>query len=98
MQFSPYLRGHVKVYFKKSDDRGRYWTNSIHGSGTRNGEGGKPWKGFDPTKFGRHWAVPGDLVLEFGIDPDLPQHEKLDALYKRGLIDLPSPKSSSLPT
>ena len=55
----------------------------------RNGESGKPWRGYNPTSVGRHWAVPSKLVLAFGIDPKLPQHEKLDALYNLGLIDLP---------
>ena len=98
VQFSQYLRGHVDEYFKKSDSHGRYWTNSIHGSGIRKGVSGRPWRGFDPTASGRHWAVPGELVLAFGIDPDLPQHEKLDALYDLGLIDLPKVGSTALPT
>ncbi len=76
VRFTPYLRGHVDEYFKKSDSRGRYWTNSIHGSGTRKGASGKPWRGFNPTAVGRHWAVPNELVLILGIDPKLPQHDK----------------------
>jgi adenine specific DNA methylase Mod len=56
--FSQYLRGHVESYFKKSDDRGRYWSNALTGAGTRNGESGKPWRGFNPTTRGRHWAIP----------------------------------------
>ena len=96
--FTPYSKGHVEGYFNKKDGRGPYWTNSIHGSGTRNGASGKPWRGLDPTLAGRHWAIPSRLVLEFGIDPDLPQHEKLDALYELGLIDLPKTPGKSLPT
>ncbi len=96
--YGPYLKGHVETYFKKQDEHGRYWTNSIHGSGTRNGMSGEPWRGYDPTPFGRHWAVPSALVLAFGIDPDLSQHEKLDALYDLGLIDLPETTGQSLPT
>jgi DNA modification methylase len=96
--YGPYLKGHVDGYFKKSDANGRYWTNSIHGAGTRNGESGKPWRGYDPTIAGRHWAVPSDLVLNFGIDPDLPQHEKLDALADLGLVDFPPLKPGNLPT
>ena len=69
IRFTPYLRGHVEDYFKKKDTRGQYWTNSIHGSGIRKGESGKPWRGCDPTASGRHWAVPRELVLGFGIDP-----------------------------
>ena len=96
--YMPYLKGHVETYFKRQDDRGRYWTNSIHGSGTRNGKSGEPWRGYDPTAAGRHWAVPRELVLAFGIDPALPQHEKLDALYALGLIDLPENTGQMLPT
>ncbi len=97
-RFAPYLRGHVKGYFRKSDERGRYWGNAIHGAGVRRGASGKPWKGHDPTAVGRHWAVPKSLVLALGIDPGLPQHEKLDALYEKGVIDMPPPGSTALPT
>lgn len=90
VQFSPYLIGYVEEYFTKSDDRGRYREQELHGSGIRGGASGRPWRGFDPTAKGRHWAVPSKLVAALGIDPDLPQHEKLDALYKRGFIDLNS--------
>ena len=96
--FTPYLNGHVETYFKRTDERGQYWTNSIHGSGVRYGVSGKPWRGYDPTAVGRHWAVPSELVLEFGIDPDLPQHKKLDALYELGMIDLPKGSGQALPT
>ena len=96
--FAPYLKGHVDSYFKREDENGHYWTNSIHGSGTRNGESGQPWRGFDPTLVGRHWAIPSDLVLAFGINTDLSQHEKLDALYELGMIDLPEGSSNTLPT
>ena len=72
--------------------------NSIHGSGTRNGKSGEPWRGYDPTLVGRHWAIPRELVLAFGIDPGLSQHEKLDALYELGLIDLPESTGKGLPT
>jgi len=95
VQFSPYLNGYVAEYFTKSDDRGRYREQELHGSGTRNGVSGKAWRGFDPTAKGRHWAVPSKLVLALGIDPKLPQHEKLDALYNKGFINL---ESDYLPT
>ena len=96
--FVPYLRGHIDGYFTKSDKHGRYWSNSIHGSGLRHGDSGKPWRGFNPSEHGRHWAIPSNLILAFGIDPKLKQHGKLDALYELGLINLPSDSSKSLPT
>ena len=96
--YRPYLKGHVETYFKRKDENGQYWTNSIHGSGTRNGKSGEPWRGYDPTLAGRHWAIPRELVLAFGINPGLSQHEKLDALYELGLIDLPESVGKGLPT
>jgi len=96
--FRPYAKGHVENYFKNSDENGRYWTNSIHGKGIRHGESGKPWRGYDPTSLGRHWAVPSDLVEMLGIDKELPQHEKLDALADLGVIDFPPPSRGALPT
>lgn len=96
--FTAYLKGHVESFFNKKDKNGRYWTNSIHGAGTRKGKSGQPWRGFDPTAAGRHWAIPSELILAFGIDPNLPQHKKLDALYELGLVDLPDNTGKSLPT
>ena len=93
--FSNYSKGYVKEYFAKSDKKGFYREQAIHGSGTRNGASGRPWRGFDPTKKGRHWAVPSALILELGIDPELPQHKKLDALYDLGCIDV---NTNYLPT
>jgi site-specific DNA-methyltransferase (adenine-specific) len=57
-----------------------------------------PWRGYDPAKSNRHWAVPNDLVEMLGIDPELPQHTKLDLLVDMGVIDLPDPSSGALPT
>ena len=94
--FSPYLEGYIDDYFDESDDdKGRYREQQISASGTRNGVSGKPWRGFDPTDKGRHWAVPSKLVAALGIDPKLPQHEKLDTLYDLGFINL---ETNYLPT
>ncbi len=60
----PYSRDYVDRFFKFDDDdgRGRYWTGDITGSGLRNGDTGKPWRGFDPSAKGRHWMVPPDRL------------------------------------
>ena len=93
----PYAKGHVEGYFKKEDDRGKYWTNAITGAGIRHGESGKPWRGFDPTARGRHWAVPGNLVRELGIDENLPLMERFEALYEMGCVDIPE-SGEAMPT
>lgn len=88
----PYMNGHVKEHFK-SDGKGgwrtNYYGNVLTGSGTRKGFSGQPWKGIDPTPKGRHWAIPGAIWEEVGIDPEgMNQHEKLDLLYDEGFITI----------
>jgi site-specific DNA-methyltransferase (adenine-specific) len=97
--FRPYSRGHVDSYFKKYDERGRrYWSNALTGAGTRNGESGKPWRGFDPTARKRHWAIPSSLTSELGIPGGLSTLEKLDALLAFGAVDIPPENSTAMPT
>jgi DNA modification methylase len=85
----PYMLGHTNEHFEK-DEAGyktAYYGNVITGSGLRNGESGKAWKGYDPSAKGRHWAIPGKLWEDSGINgKGLSQHEKLDALYDAGFI------------
>ncbi len=88
----PYMRGHVLDNFVedgKGGYRTNYYGNVLTGSGTRNGESGDVWKGFNPTLKGRHWAIPGTIWEEVGVDPkDLSQHQKLDLLFERGFIKI----------
>ena len=87
----PYMKGHVEHFFKRDDEgwRTNYYGNVLTGSGTRNGESGLPWRGFDPTAKGRHWAVPRALVDDCGEDLSaMSQHEKLDRLYELGYIKI----------
>ena len=87
----PYMRGHVKEHFVKNEDgdgyRTAYYGNVLTGSGLRGGLSGKPWRGINPSAKNRHWAIPGKLWEESGLDDDgMTQHDKLDALYDAGLI------------
>jgi site-specific DNA-methyltransferase (adenine-specific) len=88
----PYMVGHVRAHFVpdgKGGYRTNYYGNVLTGSGTRNGESGLPWRGVDPTAKGRHWAVPGAIWDEVGVDPaGMSQHEKLDLLYSKGFIKI----------
>lgn len=87
----PYMQGHVDEHFEKDSFgyKTAYYGNVLTGSNTRNGESGKPWKGIDPTAKGRHWAIPGKLWEDSGIDgTGLTQHQKLDALYDAGMIKI----------
>jgi len=88
----PYMRGHVEEHFVadgKGGYRTNYYGNVLTGSGIRHGESGKTWRGVNPTAKGRHWAIPGAIWDEVGIDPSgLSQHQKLDLLYQEGFITI----------
>jgi hypothetical protein len=88
----PYMAGHVRDNFipdGKGGYKTAYYGNVLTGSGKRNKESGKTWQGFNPTVKDRHWAIPGKIWEEAGIDPTgLGQHEKLDLLLKEGFIKI----------
>jgi len=87
----PYMAGYVEDRFPHRDSRGRYQSNVLTGSGVRSGESGKPWRGYDPTKHGRHWAISAKLAEELGARlPGLSTQEILDKLDEKGLILHPS--------
>lgn len=55
-----YSADYENSFFRFEDADGRrYRATILTGTGTRNGSSGKPWRGVDPTKVGRHWAIPG---------------------------------------
>lgn len=86
----PYTKAYIEDRFKHYDKRGRYQTNYLTGPGTRSGESGSEWRGFNPTKVGRHWAIPASLV---GYIPkklkDAKTIEKLECLLEKDLIVFP---------
>jgi site-specific DNA-methyltransferase (adenine-specific) len=59
--YTPYNRSYIATMFKKQDSCGHYRLNELTGQGTRSGDSGKPWLGYDPTPRGRHWAIPASL-------------------------------------
>jgi len=57
-------------------DGSRYQTFELTGAGrTREGDSGKPWRGFDPGRMGRHWAN---------------SHAQMDEWDAEGLIHWPA--------
>jgi DNA modification methylase len=68
IELKSYSQEYIDKYFIYEDEhvasRGKHWRADITGAGLRNGETGKPWKGFDPSKVGtgRHWmTTPAEL-------------------------------------
>lgn len=88
----PYSRDHVAERYKPdSEGRLRFIRggNAITGAGTTQGDSCNPWRGFDPAKKGRHWAVPGffeELMPE--EYKSLKPTGKLEALFQAGLMEI----------
>lgn len=84
--YRPYSKEYVRGFFNKSDERGRYRSQTLTGSGTRGGESGKEWRGYDVSSKGRHWAFPGVLAEALDLEDGMSQHEKLDYLHEEGYL------------
>jgi DNA modification methylase len=85
----PHAPDYVRNHFKNSDEHGRLFQPiTLTGSGTRNGESGKPWRGINPTAVGRHWGIPGEVLERYGLKGETVQ-DRLDALDAAGLIYWP---------
>ena len=85
---------YLEEYYHYEDDRGRYQLVSLTGSGTRQGDSGKEWRGIDPTNVGRHWAVPiKSLQAAYPERSDLDTlttQQRLDMLDDAGLVYWPT--------
>jgi DNA modification methylase len=81
---------YISEKFRKVDEgSGRQFQDiSLTGAGVRRGDSGKPWRGFDPTTIGRHWAIPASAMD--GLEGSLASvQERLDALHIAGIIYWP---------
>ncbi len=85
---------YVSSYYRHHDSHGKYRSGDLTGSGTRNGEAGTSWRGYDPTSIGRHWSVPKThkyaKYIESALIPGYTSidgiHDRLDALDGAGLV------------
>jgi len=85
-QYTEYDRDYIEGHFTNRAADGRlYRINELTGSGLRSGDSGKPWRGHDPSKRGRHWAVP--KILQEKLQLQGSTQEMLDQLHKRGYIE-----------
>jgi DNA modification methylase len=89
----PYDEAYLSSKYRFQDERGRYRLVVLTAPGSRNGESGRPWRGVDPTRTGRHWAVPRDAIdvlRREGVPIPEGLHEQLDLLLSHGLIRFPA--------
>ena len=97
--YRPYDDSYVKSHFGNKIDGGeQYYTGDLTGPGTRQGPGGQPWRGFDPTTRGWHWQPASYLYSKYKevtVGEDLAQFaflNRLDKLDEAGLIYWPQKK------
>ena len=93
--YQPYDDDYVEENYRYEDSKGRHSRGDLTGSGTRTGNSGRPWRDYDPTSAGRHWALPQDRALpDWFLRPDgyetMPTQERLEVLDGQGLIYWPS--------
>ncbi len=84
---------YVNSKYRFEDDRGRYRLVVLTGPGTTRGPSGEPWRGYDPTTAGRHWAVPRrtvEAIRAAGVEVPDDLHGQLEALLEHGYIRFPA--------
>ncbi|WP_373138020.1 DNA methyltransferase [Mycobacterium marinum] len=95
--FQEYDSSYVREKFVWKDERGLYQDVALTGPGTRSGDSGKPWRGVDPNRSGRHWQPPS-LMYDYYEKltgqslSDLPMQTRLDKADEAGLIHWPKKK------
>jgi DNA modification methylase len=85
--------------YKNVDSKGNRWADdNLTGPGTRGGDSGAAWRGFNPTAKGSHWKV-SNKAVEATVGSEkaaaLSTTEKLEVLDKAGLIHWPKARSGS---
>ena len=88
----------LKRAYPKNDAFGPVRSENLTGPNVRYGESGEPWRGYDVSARGRHWAPPRDgyyaqyIEQHFipGYRSIVGTHARLDALDAAGLIEHPT--------
>ena len=92
-QVRPYHEKYVGKAFRFRDKRGAHRHGDLTAAEIRTGDSGSPWKDYDPTAAGRHWAIPAylreDLERRGESLDGLTTQEKLDLAFQHDLIYLP---------
>ena len=90
--FQEYDQTYLDAFYTHVDSDGLRWRRSdLTGAGTRNGETGKPWRGIDITRKGRHWAYPPSVLDEMDTQGKVHWPQKIGGMpmFKRYLAEQP---------
>jgi DNA modification methylase len=91
--FQAYEPNYIESKYRHQDGRGRFQDVSLTGPGIRKGDSGQPWRAYNPTDKGRHWAIPGAIGESIPDFASMSLHAKLDALDKAGFLYWPKARS-----
>jgi len=98
VQHTPYTDEYIEKFFDGEDADGRKYRKTIlTAPGTRRGSSGMPWRGIDPTKKGRHWAIPGYVRHLLRRPDENNVLRSLDDLNKIGRVVWPA-KEGGVPS
>ena len=94
----PLDENYVSGFYRYEDERGTYQSGDLTAAELRTGESSQVWRGHDPNKINRHWAIPFNGNYAGWIDQHvIPGYcgiasslERLDALDEAGLIHHPA--------
>ncbi|MEP0827420.1 MAG: restriction endonuclease [bacterium] len=87
--YGPYSDEYKSSFFRYKEKGRKYRLGDLTGAGLRTGESKTPWRGYDPSARGRHWAVPNNIVSRIVGKKRTTQMgviEKLDLLMEKGYI------------
>src|SRR4029077_20599560 len=86
----PFSAGYIRERFRYQDKRGIYQPNYLTGPGLRKGDSGKTWRGFDPSRRGRHWAIPSTCIEMLGVEVSGNSTQEIrELLEKADLLYIP---------
>ncbi len=94
----PLNQDYVDRFYRYSDERGVYQVGDLTAAELRTGESSEVWRGHDPNRNNRHWAIPSNSGYAEWIEEHfIPGYRsiqsplaRLDALDAAGLIHHPA--------
>jgi len=85
-QYTDYDPEYIASEFRKDENGKLIKYENLTGAGASQGDSGHAWRGVNPSKSNRHWAVPNRILEKCGIDQSLATEKKLERLLELGRI------------